>query len=185
MRCFPTRVRRHLGLLALSLSLTACGMATTSQSIRFTSHPSGAVVTVNGERIGMTSTRELRVDLPRDQDHAVMFEKDGYLPTARSILSEEAPVAKRQSPTDAVAATFLPSRQLNPEHVYVQLVPIPVGYDEPAPVIHTPTPTATPVVEKRPLSIAERMSALARDQKAGRITPEEFELRKQAILSGN
>jgi hypothetical protein len=66
-------------VLAISLSLSNCATIIhgSKQDVGFSSNPTGASVTINGESFGKTPTV---VKLQRKDTHAVKITLDGYLP---------------------------------------------------------------------------------------------------------
>lgn len=75
------RSRTLLSMLWLlaAMAFTGCATAThgTTQPVSFSSHPSGAVVIVDGHEVGTTP---VTVTLSRAEQHRVRIEKKGYIP---------------------------------------------------------------------------------------------------------
>lgn len=76
-----------LWLLAVT-TLTGCATAAngTTQRVSFSSHPSGAVVIVDGHKVGTTP---VTVALSRSDRHTVRIEKKGYIPYSLTTVRVE------------------------------------------------------------------------------------------------
>ena len=76
-------MKKLIGLILLSL-LTSCAaiLKGTSQTVTFTSEPSGAEVFIDGQSRGVTP---LSVKLKKNKYDTVMIKKKGYSPVVRPI----------------------------------------------------------------------------------------------------
>lgn len=84
LNCLQGRFARLVCLLTLitfSVQVTGCSLfASGRQTISVASEPSGADVTINGERAGRTP---LQYSIPRKDEASILLSKDGYEPATR------------------------------------------------------------------------------------------------------
>lgn len=190
----PRRWLWTLWTVAAALLLAGCLGDTKYQKVTFSSAPRGATVYVDGQAIGTTGPTPIEKKLEREKDHTVVFEKDGYYPSSRNILSKpSAFVEGRRSPLELLLAPSAPQAVLQPQNIYTQLMRDPDWRPAPRSQPEARAPDAvepdasTPEQpgfepEAPPPTKGERVRALLDRLKRGEITSAEFEDGKNRIL---
>ena len=162
-------------LLAASVLLSSCASTTLIQST-----PSGAVVYLNGENVGVTPYQHTDTKIVGSTT-TVRLEKEGYEEFNTSFSRDEEVDAGAIVGGFLVLIPFLWAMKYKPTHSYELKPATPIQAPvQTQPVVEPQTKIQTPATEPR--SKAERLRELKAllDEKI--ITQEEFEKEKKKIL---